>query len=64
MIPDFFAVVAFSDDIAVLTTALAMIRGHMTDQHYQAADAALAERNRLETVKWEKAIREAKIEPQ
>lgn len=44
MIPDFFAVVGFSDDIAVLTTALAMIRGHMTDQHYQAADAALAER--------------------
>jgi len=26
--------------------------------------AALAERNRVETVKWEKAIREAKIEPQ
>ncbi len=43
MIPDFFAVVGFSDDVAVLTTALAMIRGHMKEQHYQSADAALAE---------------------
>ncbi|MBR0554134.1 DUF1232 domain-containing protein [Ciceribacter sp. L1K23] len=43
VVPDVFALVGFTDDIAVLTTAIALIRGHMTAQHYTAADRALAE---------------------
>lgn len=45
MIPDIFAVVGFSDDVAVLSAALAMIRGHMHERHYEAADKALADRD-------------------
>jgi uncharacterized membrane protein YkvA (DUF1232 family) len=40
-IPDFFAVVGFSDDIAVLTAAFAAIRGHIREDHYVSADKAL-----------------------
>jgi len=40
-IPDIFAVVGFTDDIAVLTAALAMIRAHIKMEHYEAADAAI-----------------------
>lgn len=40
-IPDLFAVVGFSDDIAVLTAAFAAIRGHIRDDHYVDADRAL-----------------------
>jgi Uncharacterized conserved protein len=43
-IPDVFAFVGFTDDIAVLTTAIALIRGHMTERHYAAADRALADK--------------------
>jgi uncharacterized membrane protein YkvA (DUF1232 family) len=42
-VPDFFALVGFTDDIAVLAAALRMIQGHITDQHYDAADMALAD---------------------
>ncbi|MBN9053821.1 MAG: DUF1232 domain-containing protein, partial [Rhizobiales bacterium] len=42
-IPDFFVLVGFSDDIAVLTAAFAAIRGHIRPDHYAAADKALAE---------------------
>lgn len=42
-IPDFLAMVGFSDDIAVLTAAFAAIRGHIRDDHYISADKALAE---------------------
>lgn len=42
-IPDMFAIVGFTDDIAVLTTAIALIRGHIHDGHYQAADKVLAD---------------------
>lgn len=42
-IPDFFALVGFSDDIAVLTAAFAAIRGHIREDHYRAADEALAD---------------------
>lgn len=42
-IPDVLAMVGFSDDIAVLTTAFAMISGHIKERHYEAADAALAD---------------------
>ncbi len=37
------AVVGFTDDIAVLTTALALINGHIREHHYEAADAVLAD---------------------
>ncbi|MDX3927549.1 MAG: YkvA family protein [Shinella sp.] len=42
-IPDFFALVGFSDDIAVLTAAFAAIRGHIKPYHYDVADQALRE---------------------
>lgn len=42
-IPDFFALVGFSDDVAVLTAAFAAIRGHIRDDHYHAADRAMAD---------------------
>lgn len=42
-IPDIFTVIGFSDDLAVLTTAIAMVRGHMRDDHYVAADRALSD---------------------
>ncbi|SOC37884.1 uncharacterized membrane protein YkvA [Rhizobium subbaraonis] len=40
-IPDFLAVVGFSDDIAVLTAAFAAIRGHVRQDHYDSADRAM-----------------------
>jgi uncharacterized membrane protein YkvA (DUF1232 family) len=43
IIPDFFAVIGFSDDMAVLTAAIAMIGGHIKEGHYEAADRALAD---------------------
>lgn len=43
IIPDFFAVVGFSDDIAVLSAAFAMVRGHIRVSHYDAADRVLAD---------------------
>jgi len=45
VVPDFLAVVGFTDDMAVLTTALAMISGHIADRHYEAADRALADKS-------------------
>ena len=42
-VPDVFALVGFTDDLAALTTAIAMVRGHLNDSHYQAADRALAD---------------------
>lgn len=43
VVPDMLALVGFTDDIAVLTTAIALIRGHIHEGHYQAADKALAD---------------------
>lgn len=43
VIPDMFAVIGFTDDIAVLSAALSLIRSHMRDSHYLAADEALAD---------------------
>lgn len=40
-IPDLLAFVGFSDDIAVLTLALAAVRGNMTDAHRRAARKAI-----------------------
>lgn len=42
VVPDMFAVIGFTDDIAVLTAALAMIRANIKMEHYDAADAMLA----------------------
>ena len=41
MIPDFIVGLGFTDDIAVLTAALAAIRGHISPAHREAARAAL-----------------------
>jgi uncharacterized membrane protein YkvA (DUF1232 family) len=43
IIPDFFAVIGFTDDVAVLAAAFAMVNGHIRPQHYEAADKALAD---------------------
>lgn len=43
-VPDFFAGVGFTDDIAVMAAALKMIQGHIADRHYDAADNALGSR--------------------
>lgn len=43
VIPDFLAVAGYTDDAAVIAMALRMIQGHITDQHYEAADAVLAD---------------------
>lgn len=40
-IPDFILGLGFTDDIAVLTTAITMVRGHITDAHRAAAKEAL-----------------------
>lgn len=42
-VPDFLAVVGFTDDIAVLAAAIAAIQTHITDAHYAAARQALAD---------------------
>ena len=43
-IPDMLAVVGFSDDVTVLTGAIAMVIGHIKDRHRAAAKKALEER--------------------
>jgi uncharacterized membrane protein YkvA (DUF1232 family) len=45
IIPDIFAVIGFSDDIAVLSAAFAMVRGNIRPSHYEAADRVLADRS-------------------
>lgn len=42
-LPDFLAVVGFSDDVAVLTAAFAAISGQIKETHYLKADATLAD---------------------
>jgi uncharacterized membrane protein YkvA (DUF1232 family) len=43
MIPDVFAVIGFSDDVAVFA-AFAMVSRHLKPKHYEAADRALADK--------------------
>jgi uncharacterized membrane protein YkvA (DUF1232 family) len=43
VVPDMFALVGYTDDIAVLAAAFRLIQGHITDGHYEAADAALSD---------------------
>ena len=42
-IPDFTPVVGYSDDLAVLTAAIAVVSVHIDDEVRQAADQKLAE---------------------
>jgi uncharacterized membrane protein YkvA (DUF1232 family) len=43
VLPDVFALVGYTDDIAVLAAAFRLIQGHITDRHYDAADQALSD---------------------
>lgn len=40
-LPDFIALIGFSDDLAVLAAAIAAIRNHIKPSHYAAARQAL-----------------------
>jgi len=42
-VPDFLALVGFSDDIAVLTLAIATVRANLTEAHRVAARKSLDE---------------------
>jgi uncharacterized membrane protein YkvA (DUF1232 family) len=42
-IPDLFVGIGFTDDIAVLTAALAAVRAHITPAHRKAARESLAD---------------------
>lgn len=43
VIPDFIAAIGFTDDIAVLTTAFATLKSHMTDAQRDAARKSIEE---------------------
>lgn len=42
-IPDILAVIGYSDDLAVLTAAIAMVGNHIQERHYEAADKILSD---------------------
>ena len=48
MVPDFLVGFGLTDDIAVLTTAIASVKGHITDGHRNAAQAFLENENKTE----------------
>lgn len=41
LVPDFLLTFGFTDDATVLATAIAMVRGHMKQAHWEAAERAL-----------------------
>lgn len=41
VVPDFFALIGFTDDLAVLTAAFALIRSSIRQEHYDRADVML-----------------------
>lgn len=43
VVPDMLALIGFGDDMAVLMTAIAMVRGSMNESHYDKADSALSD---------------------
>jgi uncharacterized membrane protein YkvA (DUF1232 family) len=43
VVPDFIALIGFTDDLAVLTMAISSVRKYMKPEHYQKARDALAE---------------------
>jgi len=47
-VPDVFAFIGFTDDVAVLTAAFALINRHIKERHYDAADEILAEKSENE----------------
>lgn len=42
LVPDFFAVVGFSDDLAVFTAAMTLVQAHVTEEHRQQARRMLS----------------------
>jgi uncharacterized membrane protein YkvA (DUF1232 family) len=42
IVPDFLVGIGFTDDMTVLLTAVSLIRTHMTAEHRERAEAALA----------------------
>ncbi|MGE0240180.1 MAG: YkvA family protein [Parvibaculaceae bacterium] len=49
-IPDFLLGLGFTDDMAVLLTAISMIRSHLRSEHYDRARATLDRLKRGETL--------------
>jgi uncharacterized membrane protein YkvA (DUF1232 family) len=49
IIPDFIVGLGFTDDMAVLMTAIGLIRGHMTEEHRERARAAVERLKRGES---------------
>ena len=49
MIPDFFAAVGFSDDLAVFTAAMTLVQAHVTDEHREKAQLALSSETQEES---------------
>lgn len=47
-LPDVFPVIGFTDDAAVLMTALRLLSGHITPQHHSAARDALEDMRRAD----------------
>lgn len=43
VVPDFFVIFGFTDDLAVLTAAFALIRSSIREEHYEKADVMLRE---------------------
>lgn len=50
VIPDFIAGLGFTDDMAVLVTAIGLIRNHLTEEHRERARAAIDRLKRGEKV--------------
>lgn len=44
-VPDFIALVGFSDDLAVLAAAISAVRAQMKPEHYEMAKSALEDRH-------------------
>lgn len=42
-VPDFIVGLGFGDDVSVLAAAIALVAAHITDEHREAARAALAD---------------------
>ena len=49
-VPDLLALIGFSDDVAVIAAAIAMVRGSITPAHREAARKALADETNGESV--------------
>lgn len=42
VVPDFLVGIGFTDDMAVLATAISLIKSHIKDEHFEAARVKLA----------------------